>query len=56
MFCSPNSPILSNEDGIQLVQHYKVLMPMHHSSIVTMITTNIKSKDKRNGHLLSQYD
>ena len=56
LFSSPNSPILSNEAVIGLVDRYKVLMPVHHASILTMLNVNNKIKDKRSSFLVQQYD
>ena len=56
LFSSPNSPVVSNEAVIGLVDRYKVLMPVHHASILTMLNVNNKIKDKRSSFLVQQYD
>ena len=46
LFCSPNSPIVSNEAVVGLVDRYKVLMPVHHVSIPTILNVDKKLKTK----------
>ena len=41
---------------ISLVSEYKEVIHTHRASITTMLNTVDKSKDKRNLHLLTQYD
>ena len=55
-FCSPNSPIISNETIVGLVDKFKLLMPVHHASILTMLNVDKKLKDKRSVYLVQQYD
>lgn len=39
-FCSPNSPIFSNHDLLGLVNKYKELIQVHHTSILTMLNAD----------------
>ena len=56
LFYSLNSPIVLNEVVLRLVNKYKVLIPVHHASILTMLNVDKKVKDKRNVYLVCQYD
>ena len=56
LFCSPNSPIVSNSSVMGLVNRYKELMPVHHASILTMLNIENKLKDKSSLYLVRQYD